>query len=67
MSGTLIHLLDSRSGAVVERIEDAHEGAITCVEWAPVKWAGPDGKYSVFATGSLDGRVRLWRGPKMLV
>ena len=65
--GSTVHILDSRSGEVVEQIADAHDAPITCAEWAPVKVAGPQGKVSVLATGSGDGKVRLWRGPLALL
>lgn len=65
--GSMVHILDSRSGEVVERIEDAHDTAITAIEWAPTKLAGPQGRVSVLATGGSDGRVRLWRAPPALL
>lgn len=40
---------------------------ITCLEWAPVKLAGPQGKVGILASGGSDGRVRLWRAPYVLV
>lgn len=65
--GTLVHIIDARSGEVVERIDDAHTTQVTCLEWAPVKLATPQGRASVLATGGADHRVRLWRGPRALV
>ena len=62
-----IHIIDSRTGEVVDRIEAAHDGEIKCLQWAPVKLTGPQGKVAVLASGGTDGRVRLWRAPWVLV
>lgn len=65
-SGTMVHFLDSRTGEVVERVEEAHDAAITCLEWSSSKLRGPRGVSNVLATAGLDGRVRLWAAPQKL-
>ncbi|PSC75857.1 Transducin beta 2 [Micractinium conductrix] len=65
--GTTLHFLDPRTGEVVERVEDAHDAAITSLEWSSSKLRGPQGVGSVLATGGLDGRVRLWAALQKLV
>ncbi|KAL4432387.1 hypothetical protein ABPG77_001686 [Micractinium sp. CCAP 211/92] len=63
----MLHFLDARTGEVVDRVEDAHDAPITCLEWSSSKLRGPQGVVSVLATGGLDGRVRLWAAPQKLV
>lgn len=65
--GSMVHILDARTGEVVDRIEAAHDGEVLCLQWSPVKLAGPQGMKGVLATGGADGRVRLWWAPTVLV
>lgn len=65
--GTTLHFIDSRSGEVVDRVEDAHDAAITCLAWSSSKLRSLHGPTHVLATGGLDGRVRLWAAPQKLV
>jgi transducin beta-like protein 2 len=58
-----VHILDSRTGELLENIRDAHSKDITAAVWAPTKLEGPQGKVAVLATAGEDGRVRLWRAP----
>ncbi|RKP01734.1 hypothetical protein CXG81DRAFT_11605 [Caulochytrium protostelioides] len=45
-------LLHEAGRAAPKRVDDAHDGAVLCVAWAP------DG--ASIATGGEDGRVKLW-------
>ncbi|KAI7845338.1 hypothetical protein COHA_001045 [Chlorella ohadii] len=65
--GSMLHFLDCRTGEVVERIDEAHDAAITSLEWSTSKLRGPHGPAHVLATAGLDGRVRLWAAPQRLV
>lgn len=58
-----VHLLDGRTGEIVETIRNAHGGTITDVSWGPKSLEGPQGRVYVLATAGDDGRVRLWRAP----
>jgi hypothetical protein len=60
----VVHLLSAVSGELLEAI-DAHEGAVTCMEWCPrtLRVPGAPGPVPVLATSGRDKRVRLWRAP----
>lgn len=65
--GTMLHFLDACTGEVVERVEDAHDAAITCLAWSSTRLRGPNGPTAVLASAGMDGRVRLWAAPQKLV
>jgi WD40 repeat protein len=60
----LVHLLDSRTGELLDSIE-AHEGSILEMHWCPRLLKLPGGKEpgAVLATCGRDKRVRLWTCP----
>ena len=59
-----LQFLDATSGHVLETIDDAHEGPITAIEWAPVSHTAGSKKVAVLASASLDKKARLWRAPQ---
>jgi WD40 repeat protein len=58
-----VHFLDANTGALVGEIEDAHDSAITGLQFAPVLLPIAGAKVAVLATGGRDKRVRLWKTP----
>ncbi len=60
----LVHLLSASTGELLDAI-DAHDGAVTSMQWCPrlVKTPGAAEPHAVLATSSRDRRVRLWRAP----
>ncbi|KAK9860423.1 hypothetical protein WJX84_007132 [Apatococcus fuscideae] len=60
--GSTLHFLNAESGQLLESIPDAHDAAITAMEWTPQRL---DEKASwSLATASKDRRLRLWRMPE---
>jgi WD40 repeat protein len=57
-AGSTLHWVDLKTGEVLEKAENAHEGEITCLAWAP-QARGP----LILATGSTDRKVKLWKHP----
>jgi WD40 repeat protein len=65
LSGRDIHFLDAQSGSLLEVVEDAHDGEILDITWAPVKFQLAGGRTTaVLGTCGSDNLVRLWRSPK---
>ncbi|KAH9886927.1 hypothetical protein C8Q73DRAFT_657363 [Cubamyces lactineus] len=62
---TAVRIMDSNRASAARmircRLGDCHEGSVECVAWDH----GADGS-SLFATGSADGRVKLWDSKQSL-
>ncbi|KAK9800321.1 hypothetical protein WJX73_001844 [Symbiochloris irregularis] len=63
-TSTSLQFLDASTGQALETVEDAHDGPITAMQWAPVPHSLGSQKVAVLATASKDKRVRLWRAPQ---
>ncbi|CAD7701929.1 unnamed protein product [Ostreobium quekettii] len=62
--GSHVHLIDTSTGRVATTIDDAHDGPITSLAWAPTLLQTKSGEVAVLATAGEDGRVRLWKAPQ---
>ncbi|KAK9839144.1 hypothetical protein WJX74_010445 [Apatococcus lobatus] len=60
--GSTLHFLNAESGQLLESIPDAHDQAITALQWAPQQ--SDDKAPWSLATASKDRKLRLWRMPE---
>eukprot|EP00899_Mesostigma_viride_P027789 jgi/Mesvir1/8195/Mv12490-RA.1 len=61
VKGRQVFLLDTTTGTLAKEVHDAHDAAITSLLWFPSPLPTDDGPAAVFATGSADKKVKLWR------
>lgn len=62
--GSTLQWLNLESGEVLDHVENAHDGFITCLAWAPNLVPTEKGRAAILATSSLDKKVKLWFPPK---
>lgn len=63
--GSTLQWLRSETGEVLDTAENAHDGNITCLVWAPQTLPTERGKSAVLATASSDKKVKLWYPPSV--
>ena len=61
--GASLQFLDADNGAVLETVDDAHDGSITKLQWGPTRYTIATRRVAMLATASMDKRVRFWRCP----
>eukprot|EP00249_Psilotum_nudum_P018856 c26990_g1_i1 orf=583-1905(-) len=57
--------LKLESGEVLDTAENAHDGEITCIAWAPEPVPTDKGRTVILATGGVDKKVKLWYPPSL--
>lgn len=62
--GSTLQWLSLESGEVLDRVEIAHSGFITCLAWAPDLIPTEKGRAAILATASSDKKVKLWLPPR---
>jgi WD40 repeat protein len=63
--GTTLQWLRLDTGEILDTAENAHEGNITCIEWAPQPLPTEHGKSAILATAGSDKKVKLWYAPTL--
>jgi WD40 repeat protein len=61
--GTTLQWLELETGKVLDTAENAHDGEITSLVWAPQPLPTERGKATILATASVDKKVKLWYPP----
>ncbi|XP_002967374.2 uncharacterized protein LOC9635402 [Selaginella moellendorffii] len=61
--GTTLTWLSTADGQVLDTAENAHDGEITCITWAPQSVSTDQGKVLILATASVDKKLKLWSQP----
>lgn len=62
--GHSLQWLSAETGEVLDTAENAHEGTITSMVWAPKPLITVHGPKMILATGSIDKKVKLWLPPE---
>ncbi|CAE6144742.1 unnamed protein product [Arabidopsis arenosa] len=62
--GSTLQWLCAETGNVLDTVEKAHEGDITCISWAPKAITVGERHAMVLATSGDDKKVKLWEAPK---
>ncbi|KAJ6686125.1 hypothetical protein OIU79_016008 [Salix purpurea] len=63
--GSMLQWLCVETGKVLDTADNAHNGDITWIAWAPKTIPAGDGQTFVLATASVDKKVKLWAAPPL--
>ncbi|KAJ6940242.1 hypothetical protein NC651_006398 [Populus alba x Populus x berolinensis] len=63
--GSMLQWLCVETGKVLDTADNAHNGDITWIAWAPKPLPAGDGQTFVLATASVDKKVKLWAAPPL--